>query len=258
MYEPKRRRGIVRFRIEKWLEKTAIDRASKILVITDYNVNKYKDLYQIPDSKIEQFQIGCWPVFKQSDRHGASERGGRFLKLVYGGSLDAIHRNPIPFLDALCSLSDVRLDVFNEDLPSLQDNISERRLEGRVSVYQLLSPEEFQSVMNQYDALVLFGNKTPFQVPGKVFSYIETGMHIIYIKNNDSNLDGTEEVLKKYGNYSLAKNNSESIMAAIQALEELGAGKASLETINRFNCFTTMQPIVDAVNDACVVAQDTQ
>ena len=102
------------------------------------------------------------------------------------------------------------------------------------------------------DALLLFGNKTPFQVPGKVFTYISTNKSIIYIKNNNFDDDGTQMVLNDYGNSVTIKNEENEIIDGLNAIRN----KQNQNKINSelFEFHNTMSPILQAVED--VIKED--
>lgn len=242
IYEPKRKRGVIRHFIEKHLEGDLIKDAAKILLITQWNKQKYQELYNIPEEKILTFHIG----YDQEDVLDIHyERKGDF-RVLYGGSLDPVHRDPEPYLKAMRSILGIKTDIFCNDNPKVQDYIRDYHIEDKVSLKPLIKASEFNRMMYNYDALLLFGNKTPFQVPGKVFTYIATGKTIIYIKNNSYVDDGTEEVLRKYGNAIIVQNNSEDILNCMGDISSF-LKSAIQSNPSQFEFHNTMMPTISAI-----------
>ena len=58
IYEPKRKRGPLRYSIEKRMEGRLIDSAAGVSLITEWNRKEYIKLYGIPNDKINTYLIG--------------------------------------------------------------------------------------------------------------------------------------------------------------------------------------------------------
>ena len=244
IYEPKRRRGIIRYRIEKMMEKALIDEAAGVSLITEWNRREYMRLYDIPEKKINTYLIG----YEENNNYANSEeRICPEFSLLYGGSLDLVHRNVEPFMKAMKKINGVYIEIRNNDFPQLKDLIMKYNLKGRVVAKPLIPSDEFVKLQYKFDALILFGNKTPFQIPGKVFTYISTGKTIIYIKNNTFSDDGTEDVLRKYGN-AIIVNNEENAIA--ESINQFIHGSRMIESCNsmQFKYDITMEPLVEMVD----------
>lgn len=246
IYEPKRKRGKVRYAYEKRLEQKLIDGASKILLITKWNKKKYQELYKINPEKIYTYFIG----YDESEcLLGISPIDNGVLKVIYGGSLDKVHRNPQPFIAAMAQVEGVKAYIYNSDNVDLPQLIEKYKVNDKVILLPIVGADEFYHKLYEMDTLLLFGNKTPFQIPGKVFTYISTRKDILYVKNNDSVDDGTAMVLSAYGNSATIKNTPDEI---VECLEKM---KKNLETgispnAEQFEFHNTMKPIVEAIEAA--------
>ncbi len=245
IYEPKRKRGRIRYGVEFRLEKRLVSKSSGVLVITKFNKEKYKSLYNIPESKIRTFHIG----FDKTDIHEIPKRHNNSFNIIYGGSLDPVHRDPEPFIKALRKIKGVKVSIFNNDSETLPEMIQHYSVTNSVHLCPIVKASEFLTEMYKNDALLLFGNRTPFQVPGKVFTYIATGKTIIYLKNNTFPDDGTEEVLRMYGNAVILNNEEEGIVKGLN--DFLSTRSSKLSVINReiFEFHYTMLPIVEMIKD---------
>lgn len=243
IYEPKRKRGPLRYAIEKKIEGDLIRNASGISLITEWNKREYKKLYSIPDEKINTYLIG----YEKADVHITSRQENKgVFKMLYGGSLDPIHRNVEPFLRAMKNVNGVHVEIRNNDYPRLGDMVKELKLEDKVDVKPLVPSSEFEALQYRFDALILFGNKTPYQIPGKVFTYISTGKTVVYIKNNDFEDDGTEEVLKRYGNVIIVKNEKNEIAKSINDYVSEDQFEKEYNS-EQFMYQRTMEPLVEMV-----------
>ncbi|VTS27255.1 Uncharacterised protein [Streptococcus pseudoporcinus] len=246
IYEPKRKRGFLRYRLEKTMENKLVQEAAKILLITDWNKEKYQEIYNLPDNKVYTYHIGFNPEYIRTTSKSVKSEMNHKLNIIYGGSLDEVHRNPEPFLTAMKQLEHIHLSIYNSDNPKIASMIENYGLSDKVSLFPIIASSEFNELLNQSDALLLFGNKTPFQVPGKLFNYIATEKTIIYVKNNNFDNDGTEEILEEYGNYILVDNSVSSIVAKLSQYKQISNG---VSQINKFSYEKTMQPIIDAIGE---------
>lgn len=247
IYEPKRKRSALRYFLEKNIEKRIIYDSSGVLLITKWNKEKYKQLYNISDKKIDTYLIG-FDDQKISDNNSFKKKDEKY-SMLYGGSLDPIHRNIRPFLLAIKDIPDVYFEIRNNDYPQAKAIIDEYGVEEKVSYEPIMATDEFEEYQYYFDALILFGNKTPFQIPGKVFTYIKTKKRIIYIKNNNSSDDGTEFILRQYANSIIVQNESQSIREAILKILSDPEVVVSDAEISKYSFHTTMQPITRMIDN---------
>lgn len=248
IYEPSRKRGKIRQYIEYNLEKHVVVNAKKVLVITAYNKQKYKKLYGLPEEKVDTYNIGFSDSNKTTRRTNIADK----VRLIYGGSLNPIHRNVKPFLQAARKVSDICVDIYNEDYSEILSMIEEYELQEKVNVEKLIPSSKFNDELYLSDVLLLFGNKTVFQVPGKLFEFISTGTHILYIKNSNEKGDASEKILKKYGNVTIIDNTEKEIIRGLtEIVKKHHAGELN-QVCNKeeFEYHKTMKPIADAVGES--------
>ena len=245
LYEPKRKRGPLRYQIEKKLEGDLIREAAGVSLITDWNRKEYMRLYSIPEDKINTYLIGY-----EDDNvefiPSAPRKDGVFT-MLYGGSLDPVHRNAEPFIRAMTKLTGTYTEIRNNDFPAIKDLVEKNGVSDKVIVKPLIPSSEFEKLQYSFDALILFGNKTPFQIPGKVFTYISTGKTIIYIKNNTFEDDGTEMVLRQYGNTIIVQNDEDSIVQSLRKYISEGEGTKEFNSA-QFSYRNTMEPLITMIN----------
>ena len=243
IYEPKRKRGYLRLAYEKKMEGRLLSKASHILLITEWNKRKYCEIYGISATKISTYNIGfdeteCLTIPNKI----VSEN----LNIIYGGSLDSVHRDPKPFIEAMSKINGVKAYIYNSDNVNVSALIEKYDVSDKVILKPLISSKEFYKELYKMDALLLFGNKTPFQVPGKVFTYISTQKGIIYIKNNEYKDDGTEYILNKYGGSITVRNNVNEIVGCLEKMKKNKIQNVK-NNAKEFEFHETMYSIVEAL-----------
>lgn len=243
IYEPKRQRGKIRYLIEKKIEGRLLHKAKKVLLITQWNKERYKTIYKLNDEKIYTYNIG----YDQSECLSNIKRfDSTDFTIIYGGSLDPVHRDPEPFLKAMTAVSGIHAYIYNSDNPNIVNLIKKYHIHDKVSVFPIIGSKDFYKKLYEMDALLLFGNKTPFQVPGKIFTYISTKKKIIYIKNNKFADDGSEQILKNYGYSISVQNNAKEIAHCLTELKECH-NDISNNRAEEYEFHKTMFPIIEAV-----------
>lgn len=248
IYEPSRKRGFIRYHIEYYMEKKIIRDAIGINLITDYNKNQYKKLYNIEEERITTFNIG---FRKKKKEEGVKSVRKSFPRLIYGGSLNPVYRNTEPFLRALQKHATVTVDIYNEDYPEIKKLVKNLELTNIVTTHNLLPNNLFTKELFMSDVLLLFGNSTSFQIPGKLFEYISTGIHILYIKNNNSSCDPTEQILNDYKNVSIVLNKEEDISIALSNIAEKYKSQTlnDATSIEKYEFHNTMKPIIEQLKN---------
>ncbi len=245
VYEPSRKRGAARYRMEYQMEKKVVRDARKVLLITEYNRQRYQQLYGLEPEKVDTYQIGFADTAEEKKSTGGP------MRWIYGGSLNPVHRNAEPFLRAVSGMTDMRVDIYNADFPELPQKIRQFGGERTVTVRPLLPAKDFRRELYASDVLLLFGNRTTFQIPGKLYEFIETGTHILYIKNNEASYDASEAVLRQYGNVTVTQNDPETIRQAVASIRD----RYRMGTLNAqchreaFAYHKTMASVVKAVRE---------
>ncbi|MGU8286284.1 hypothetical protein [Clostridium perfringens] len=214
IYESSRYRGKIRYKIEYFLEKGVIRKARKIFVITEYNRQKYMQLYDIDSRNIDTFNIG----FDANNIKKKNQNTEGELKFIYGGSLNPVHRNVEPFIKAIKGKDNIIVKIYNEDFHEVHSMVEKYQVNNIVKIRKLIPSNMFNEELYKSNVLLLFGNKTIYQVPGKLFEFMSTGTHILYIKNNNDENDNTEKILKEYGNVTIVENNEKSISNGIKEI----------------------------------------
>lgn len=238
------RRNFLRKNLELILEKKILEYSSLAFFATKETKNIYSNYFPKLSSKFNIFMMGYTPKRIEVEKKIRNEN----LSMIYGGMLNPIHRNPVPFLYALCENKNldvlIRSVLTPEQKIEYSEIISNNNLEN-VHFEGLTDFNSFMKELSTKDVLVLFGNSTPTQIAGKVFNYIATGKHILYIKNFSEKFnDPVEEILKEYGNVTVVKNEKTEISNGILTLINLKKKGQLKEKINSsMNKYTWEQQV---------------
>ncbi|MDI3312134.1 MAG: hypothetical protein QJR05_12020 [Thermoanaerobacterium sp.] len=225
VYEKSVKRGKIRFMLEHYIEKKILKKASLVCFATKATRDLYVKEYNLKPEMTTVAMMGFYTEDIDKDKNSIyNYPTSEYLIMIYGGSLNPAHRDPLPFFEALNHLqgfirNKLRIYLRVDDVSSISRLVKLYNLEDIITVKGYIPFSEYLNEMKNCDVLILFGNNSSMQIPGKLFNYIGTGMRILYIKNMDEHeYDDVEEILRKYGNVTFAQNNVSSVLDAILSL----------------------------------------
>lgn len=157
---------------------------------------------------------------------------GRFT-IVYTGSLWSRLRSSIEFLKAVraarCEGIDVKFLRAGAKMPP--EEVEQIELLGLGSVIQdlgHLSHEDALAVQRKATLLLVIGNRSRAQIPGKVIEYIGASRPILCLAEGPGDL--AADFVREHGLGIVVANRAESILVALRKLHDLWR-KGHLETI---------------------------
>jgi glycosyltransferase involved in cell wall biosynthesis len=202
--------------VEKWLENKVILKADKVVSTTPSLTNYFKSILPADqNSKCLTITNG----FDESDFDGIGNfpapMENKKIRISYAGTL-YYNRNPEPFFMALRTLilrdkiekDDVEIDFIGDC--AYYQNVSVQRLIDRYELskmVRLVGMVPFQTCMKrltQSNALLLFAQGQPQQIPGKVFEYIRLNKPILAITEEGE----TRRILKRFNRAFFADPSS--------------------------------------------------
>ncbi len=190
------RRGPFRLGIEKRLESAVIRKADAITWTTAGALQAYRNLYPEKARAMHVVPMG----FRQGDFALASERRwipGTAIRLTYAGRVTPEHRDGYKFLEIFAELrrcGRFRLSVAGTEQATLLDAAAKLGVTD-LEVLGDLRHADFIRLLNASDVLVVLGNRSPFQVPGKLFQYLGAAKPILYVKNMPETEDDEVEAI---------------------------------------------------------------
>ncbi len=177
-------RGPLRLAFERRLESAVIRKADAITWTTAGALRAYSNLYPAKASAMHVLPM----AFRQGDFALAVERRripGMAIRLTYAGRVNAEHRDGYKFLEIFAQLKrfgPFRLSVAGTEQETLIDAAAKLGVTD-LEVLGDLRHADFIRLLNASDVLVLLGNSSPYQVPGKLFQYLGAAKPILYVKN---------------------------------------------------------------------------
>jgi hypothetical protein len=218
------KRGLFRFKLEYFLEREILKRASHITFATEATRDLYLSEYKLSKNKTSIAMMGFYEKDIINDHFESECLESSLLTMTYGGALDPVHRNPNPFFKALSTFSNsinLRIHMRVDDVKRILNMIKFYEVSNYVKVEGYIPFDEYIQEAKKSDVLILFGNSAPIQISGKLFNYMGIGARILYIKNMAKDeYDQTEEILIKYGNATIVQNDIAEISNVILGLLE--------------------------------------
>ena len=173
----------------------AIFRQASRIVLTNLGC---RNLYQkaFPDIPSDRFTVigplSALEVAASKPTHNEQLCLGHFGRFAAG------IRDPDPFIPILRVFCQAGAQFqFYGDTSGLLDKQLKKAtdLQGSIHTYPLVAYSNLPERIQEQDALLLFGNKTDFQLPSKIADYIKSGLPILYIAQLGTE-DPVRELLK--------------------------------------------------------------
>lgn len=249
VYEQSRLRGPLRFLVEKKLEKKIIDFSRHMFVVTEKTREQYINNFKLNPQKVTTATLGYDPVKYYNEEH-INIFNDKFINVTYGGTLNPIHRNPIPFFHALKNSSQftkskVKVRFYVDEVEKYTTIVEEMKLEDIVTINPMISSDEFVDVCLSSNLLLLFGNSSSVQVPGKLYEYIGMNRKILFISNNNDENDASYLIMKKTKNYILS-NSEIDIKDFFETINLTDLqNKTFEEPLVEYQWSNTLKPIMD-------------
>ncbi len=230
--------GVEELRRPKWrkkvdacLERRVLSNCDMVTVTTDAAMQLYAARFQPLRGRLLVVPMGYDPEdFRNLPRiQFAADDAGCF-KMVYTGRLYEEARNIEPMLTALEQLQDSGLQLTHAlrmyFIGEVQDSIR-RRMESSVvgGIFRFVPWVAFReslSWMISADCLLLIGNKSILQVPGKVYNYLASGRPILMTSENWD--DPTAQLLRGDNASHIVDNTKPAITKEMMRILENGIG----------------------------------
>lgn len=191
VYEPGRPRKGLRLLIERFVENKILRAARLVSVTTNETVSLYRKFY--PGNKCLYHNM---PMGYDSSDYGSKDLVCRVRKdkmsFVYAGRINEEYRS----LDGLLSVLEyeytnpnnlkVEFVFYGAELEALRKSLGKYLDCGLVRFGRNLDHQEYILALEESDGLVIFGNNSLIQIPGKVPHFLAARRSILYFCNLDS------------------------------------------------------------------------
>ena len=179
----------------KKLEATVFSQADLVTFTTKETCQVYAKLY--PTVRFEYIPMG----YSDSEfSFSVSEsRNRQFIDLVYVGVAYRGSRDITPFLDSIRRVDSNRLKArfYGKSSASFREYVSQMGYDF-ATFHGQVPYSESVNIIQHADVLVIIGNDSELQIPGKTYMYLASGKPILYLGNNSLGSDPTWNLIKNF------------------------------------------------------------
>lgn len=147
------------------------------------------------------------------------------ISISHVGAAHQANRNLIPTIQALSALEQTGtlkhtyvLNIIGPHSQSFEDEAQRLKLDS-VTYSDRVSYQESIDWINRSNVLVIVGNASPLQIPGKVYPNLGSGRPILYIGQLPHDQDPTAHLLAQFPGVLFAENSQDSIIKALQEID---------------------------------------
>jgi hypothetical protein len=226
--------------LKKWLEKSIIKAATKVILTTDSSVDLYRELYpEEPKEKFCCIENGFY-IEEPTVEVLESVRESKKFTLLYSGVLYANGRDPIPLFKALSVLkkggkinSENFVLNFRGTTNNFSDEINMYDIKDLINFMPSVSFAEALEEMSKANANLLIQDSVfNRQIPGKIFDYISVRKPILALTPATS---ATNTVIEKLGFGFSASSVEEIEMKIIELMSTNIDCNEDITTFSRKN-----------------------
>ena len=205
-------------KIDFYLEKKILKRAHAVSLTTAASIDFYKKYFSVKNYILTEMGHIEDKNILTNDRNSTSE-----IVFLHAGRLYHPMRNPIKMIDFIEKNSDklnaklILVGEIDEYLKNKFDVINPLKTE----LISWMSSVELQEYFKKADVLVLFGNQSSLQVPGKLYEYLSLRKPILYLHLDLEN-DPILQIMKNF-NYVFPVSNNNLEMKLLTTMEKIEA-----------------------------------
>lgn len=115
----------------------------------------------------------------------------------------------------LCIKQKIILQIIGPHSRSFEQIVQNQNMMNVSFCGRINYEESIHSILNS-DVLIVFGNKSFTQIPGKTYIYLASGKPILYIGQVDPTVDPTYKLLQNYSGIIYSRDNADSLIDAIK------------------------------------------
>lgn len=198
---------------DKWIESKLLKAVDCTIVTTDETKKGFIEYYPF----LKKGQIAVIPQGYSPEEFKViqPELGNKF-RVVYTGIFYDDVREPYTFFDAIKHLKDIELEVIvaGNILPHYIKAAEQNNLKERITFLGHQPHKRAIALQKGADLLLLLSNKSPYQLPGKIFEYFAASCPILTIQV--SKKDIAARLVRKYNRGIIVPNEPKAIASAIK------------------------------------------
>ncbi len=207
------------------IELDTIPHAAGLVFTTDETLAAYQSWFG--DSLPKAIVLPCYGYsaddFSPPDTQSAQSI--RQITISHVGAAHQANRNLIPTIRAInvlrqseTSIHAIALNIIGPHSLSFEEEARRLQLDS-VTFSGRVSYQESLDWINSSNVLVIVGNASTLQIPGKVYPYLGSGRLILYIGQLPREQDPSARLLAQFPGILFAQNTQESILKALQEID---------------------------------------
>lgn len=239
----------------KYLERWVLRYADHLLTTTPTTTRLYKKQY--PWLPVETIYVGFKEALFRMSSDAPAKRSKKVFTITYAGTLDRFRRMDL-FLQAVNNMpfKDIRVEIYGELYQSsLLDHLKQQGMRN-VRYHGFTDEQKLLRVVQKTDLLLLLQSFALYKKPclpiaGKTFTYIRTGIPILYIGPEGDNA----KFIRKYTRTSsiITKPSVPKIRKSIINIHDKSKKSKARKCVNqsfieKFNTCAITKSFVDVLN----------
>jgi len=236
-----------------WLERRTLPKADLLVWTTEATQRAYKQWWgdKAPASLVVPYG------YRQVDFAPYAWMPATMpLRLSYVGAASRRARNLIPLIEALatthCPLP-LHLQIVGDASTHFQAAAQQRGLSA-IEFTGRVSYRDSVRHISQAGILILVGNKSPYQIPGKTFLYLASGRPILYVYQMAERDDPTWQFLKRFQGVRYVPNEPNALCAfftqltdeAFRVWEQQAREHPAMPDLTQCEQESLVQPLLEA------------
>jgi hypothetical protein len=190
----------------KILEKKVINQSKLITFTTRETKEFYKNYYAV--NKFHYIPMGYATNEFNLEKHTTKQ--DKTINIVYVGVAFKGSRDITPLLDKIYKIKspNIRMHFYGKVSDAFKAYVNSKEY-NFVNFYGQIDYMSSIDIIAEADVLVIIGNDSKLQIPGKTYMYLASGKPILYIANQKLSYDPTWKLIKQFnGVYGFSQNLS--------------------------------------------------
>lgn len=236
----------IRKTMDRFIESRILQKMNYIIVTNEHTKKGYLDQFKF----LKASNIIFLPQGFDEEKLNiiqANKNSSKKLRFVYTGTFAKEYRNPIPFFEAIAELkqqlSNVEFYFAGRMSYFVLQVVQDLQITDIIKILSKISYDEALRLQKSADVLLLFGNKSSFAIPGKIYEYFGLKKPIFCI---DYPNGLTSDLVKKYNRGIVCENNKNSVIESIKKI----INYFNKESINFDEIFNLS--IIDSFSWSCI------
>ncbi|MCS6918237.1 MAG: glycosyltransferase [Fimbriimonadales bacterium] len=236
-----------------WLERRTLPHADLLIWTTGQTQRAYQQWWgaRVPPSLVVPYG------YRQADFASEAWTPAALpLRLSYVGAASRRARNLIPLIEALATARSplpLQLQIVGDASAHFQTAAQQQGLHAIEFTGRVSYRDSIRHIC-QAGILILVGNKSPYQIPGKTFLYLASGRPILYVHQMAERDDPTWQLLRSFAGVRYAPNEPGALSAFFAHLteetfrtwEQQARAHSQQTDLTRYEQALLVQPLVEA------------